>query len=172
MAVSFYPLLMPKDNVTDIPLTPSQRALLGLDPYVVLPDTPATQCITPPRYPRSSTPRSGSPASRASNSTRSPLSLNGSPSLGPDGSESPFSASASGIWQKSMGGSRDSLRRNSFGSPSSRSIGVNGKDVTVLGTPSTPSPSAGRGASVGLNNRWLYERGRIAPGSRGPKIYS
>jgi nucleoporin POM34 len=163
---------MQKDDITDIPLTPSQRALLGLDPNAAPPDTPTTQCHTPPRYPRSSTPRSSSPASRGSNSTRSPLSRNASPLLGGDGSESPFSASASSIWQKSVGGSRDSLRRNSFGSPSPRGIGANGNQVNVLGTPGTPSPLAGKGASVGLNSKWLYERGRIAPGSRGPKIFS
>ena len=171
IAVSFYPLWMPKDDVTDIPLTPSQRALLGLDPHAGPSHTPVNQCITPPRYPRSSTPRSGSPASRGSNSTRSPLSLNGSPLFGPDGSGSPYLAPASSIWQQSMGGSRDSFRRNSFGSPSPRSIGTNGKDATGSGASQTPSPSTGRGVSVGLNNKWLYERGRITPGSRGPKIY-
>jgi nucleoporin POM34 len=171
IAVSFYPLLMPMDNLTDIPLTPSQRALLGLDPNATPLDTPATQCVTPPRYPRSSTSRSGSPASRGSNSTRSPLSHSASPSLGGDGSESLFSASASTIWQKSVGGPRDSLRRNSFGSPSPRSIGMKSNDVSVLAAPSTPSPVPGKGASIGLNNKWLYERRRVAPGSRGPKIY-
>lgn len=164
--------MKPKDDVTDIPLTPSQRALLGLDPFAGPSDSPVNQCITPPRYPRSLTPRSGSPASRGSNSTRSPLSRNGSPLFGPDGSESPFSASASSLWQKSVGGSRDSLRRNSFGSSSPRSIVPHGKDATVLSTSNSPSPLAGKGVSVGLNNRWLYERGRVTPGSRGPKIYS
>ena len=163
--------MKPKDNITDIPLTPSQRALLGLDPHAALPDTPASECITPPRYPRMSTPRSGSPASRGSNSTLSPSSRNGSPSFGWDGSESPFSASASGIWQKSVGGSRDSLRRHSFGSPSPLSTGMNSKDVAAAVTPNTPSPIGGRSPSVVLNNRWLYNRGRVAPGSRGPKIY-
>lgn len=171
MAVSCYPLVKPKDNITDIPLTPSQRALLGLDPLSGPPDTPASECITPPRYPRMSTPRSGSPASRGSNSTRSHSSRNGSPSLGGDGGESPFSASASSIWQKSVGGSRDSLRRNSFGSPSPHNAGVNSKDITAAVTPKTPSPLGGRSPSVVLNNRWLYNRGRVAPGSRGPKIY-
>lgn len=168
MAVSCYPLVKPKDNITDIPLTPSQRALLGLDPYAAPLDTPLSECITPPRYPRMSTPRSASPASRGSNSTRSASSLNVSPSFGREGSESPFSASASSIWQKSVGGSRDSLRRSSFGSPS---LGVNSMDLTAAVTPSTPSPVGGRSPSVPLNNRWLYNRGRVAPGSRGPKIY-
>lgn len=163
--------MKPKDNLTDIPLTPSQRALLGLDPYAASLDTPASECITPPRYPRMSTPRSGSPASRGSNSTHSPLSRNGSPSLGGDGGESPFSASASSIWQKSVGVPRDSWRRHSFGSPSPLTTGVNSKDVVAAVTPSTPSPLGGRSPSVILNNRWLYNRGRVAPGSRGPKIY-
>ena len=163
--------MKPKDNITDIPLTPSQRALLGLDPYAAPRDTPASECITPPRYPRISSPRSGSPASRGSNSTHSPSSRNGSPSLGWDGGESPFSASASSIWQKSVGGPRDSLRRHSFGSPSPLSAGVNSKDIAAATVPATPSPLGGRSPSVVLNSRWMYNRGRVAPGSRGPKIY-
>lgn len=171
MAVSCYPLVKPKDNITDIPLTPSQRALLGLDPYAARLDAPASECITPPRYPRMSSPRSGSPASRGSNSTRSPSSRNDSQSLGRDGGESPFSASASSIWQKCVGGSRDSLRRHSFGSPSPLSVAVNSKDIVAAAAPGTPSPLGGRSPSVVLNNRWLYNRGKVALGSRGPKIY-
>ena len=82
--------------------------------------------------------------------------------------ESPFSPSASPLWQKTLGGGgsggRDSLRRHSYGSPSPLGPGVGIKDGSVFGVPGTPSPSTGRGASVGLNNRWLYERGRASPG--------
>lgn len=74
------------------------------------------------------------------------------------------------MWQKAVEGSRDSMRRHSYGSPSPLRSGLGGRDMSLLGTPSTPSPPVGRGASVGLNNKWLYERGRANPGHRG--IYS
>lgn len=172
IAVSCYPLVMKKDNLTDIDLTPSQRALLGLDPNAAPIATPATQYITPPRYPRSSTPRNDSPGSRSGSNMASPTSQQESPSLAQQGSGSPFSAPAISMWQKAIGGSRDTGRRHSYGSPSPLGFGRSGKDASVLGAPSTPSPSIGRGSSVGLNNRWLYERGRISPGSRRPKIYA
>lgn len=172
IAVSCFPLAMKKDNLTDIDLTPSQRALLGLDPNAAPPATPATQYITPPRYPRSSTPRSESPGSWSGSNADSPISRLGSPSLGRQGSESPFLPSAIPMWQKAVGGSRDTGRRHSYGSPSPLGLGRGGKDTSVLGVPSTPSPSTGRGSSVGLNNKWLYERGRVSPGSRMPKIYT
>lgn len=172
IAVSCYPLVMKKDNLTDIDLTPSQRALLGLDPNAGPPATPATQYITPPRYPRSSTPQNDSPGSWSGSNADSPLSRQGSPSLGRQGSESPFSPSAIPMWQKAVGGTRDTGRRHSYGSPSPLGLGRGGKDSSVLGVPSTPSPPTGRGSSVGLNNRWLYERGRVSPGSRMPKIYA
>ncbi|KAI2994603.1 hypothetical protein CBS147346_10347 [Aspergillus niger] len=38
--IALYPLFRPKDNFSDIPLTPTQRSLLGLDPS-------ATQSLTP-----------------------------------------------------------------------------------------------------------------------------
>lgn len=163
---------MKEDNLTDIDLTPSQRALLGLDPNAAPPATPATQYITPPRYPRSSTPRNDSSGSWRGSNADSPISRQGSPSLGRQGSESPFSPSPIPMWQKAIGGSRDMVRRHSYGSPSPLGLGRGGKDASVLGVPSTPSPSTGRGSSVVLNNRWLYERGRVSPGSRMPKIYA
>lgn len=173
IAVACYPLVMKKDNLTDIDLTPSQRALLGLDPNAAPPATSATQYITPPRFPRSATPRNNSPGSWSGSNVDSPISRQGSPSLSLQGSESSFSSSAVPMWQKAVGGSRDIGRRHSYGSPSPLGFGHGGKDTSILGVPSTPSPSAGKGASVGLNNRWLYERrGRLSPGSRMPKIYS
>lgn len=174
IVVSCYPLVMKKDNLTDIDLTPSQRALLGLDPNAAPLATPATQYITPPRYPRSSTPRNDSPGGWSGSNVDSTISRQESPLLAQQGSESPFSPPAIPMWQKAVGGSRDTGRRHSYGSPSPLGIGLGrgGKDASVLGAPSTPSPSIGRGSSVGLNNRWLYERGRISPGSRMPKIYA
>lgn len=171
IAVACYPLMMKKDNLTDIDLTPSQRALLGLDPNATPPATPATQYITPPRFPRSSTPRNDSPGSWSGSNADSSLSPQGSPSLGRQGSESPFSPAPLPMWQKAIGGSRNTGRSHSYGSLSPLGFGRSGKEVSVLGVPSTPSPSTGRGSSVALNNRWLYERGRVSPGSRMPKIY-
>lgn len=165
--MALLPLVRGKDNLVDIALTPSQRALLGLDPNATPPMTPGTQYVTPPRYPRSSTPRNGTPGSRSSSAANSPLSQKGSPSFGKLGSESPFTPSASPLWQKAVGGFRDSGRRHSYGSPSPLGQSMSGKEMSALGAPNTPTPSTGRGASVALNSRWLYERGRGSPGSRG-----
>ena len=165
--VSFAPLMRKKDDVTDIALTPSQRALLGLDPRATPPATPTTQYITPPRYSHSSTSRNGSQASRRSSNADSPVSQKGSPSIKVKSKELQFSPAAGTIWHKSPEGPRDDLRRNSYGSPSPLGSGFVGKDSSFLGFPSTPSPSTGRGASVGLNNKWLYERGRVSSGNRG-----
>lgn len=163
---------MKKDNLTDIALTPSQRALLGLDPNATPPVTPTTRYITPPRYARTSTPRTHSPGSRAGSNSVSPISWKPSPSPGPPGSGSLFSSPTIPALQKSFGESRDATRRHSYGSPSPLGLGRGWKDVSVLGAPSTPSPSAGKGSSVVVNSRWLYERGKLTPGSRMPKIYA
>lgn len=173
IAMSFSPFFMKKDDFTDIPLTPSQRALMGLDPNVTSPVTLTAQYITPPRYPRSSTPRTGSPGSQGTSSgTKSLTSRKGSPLLGPQGGESPFSPSPSPLWQKAVGGSRDALRKSSYSSPSPLGHGIDGKEASIFGLPSTPSPTIGKAAGVGLSNKWLYERGRVSPGSRLPRIFS
>lgn len=160
-----------KDDVSDVLLTPTQRGLLGLDPNANPPPsiTPGTQYITPPRYSRSPTPRNSSPASRASSNADSLGSRKGSPLTGRQGSDSPFSPSPSPMWHKAVGGGRDSPRRSSYGSPSPLGP-INGKDLSILGVPNTPSPPTGRGSSVGLNSKWLYERGRSSPSSR--SLYS
>lgn len=145
-----------KDDLVDIPLTPSQRSLLGLDPQATPSTTPDTQYVTPPRYPRSSTPRSGTPGSRGSSPAASPLSRNGSPSI-------PQSPSVNALRQKTIASSKEP-RRYSYGMPSPLGQG-SGNDISVFVPPSTPSPS-GRGAGVPLNSRWLYERGRTSSGSR------
>lgn len=165
------PIMRTKDNLTDIPLTPTQRAALGLDPNAAapLPNTPVSPYITPPRYSRSPTPRKSSPGSRSRSPAGSPGSRIESPLLKRQGSDSPFSPSHSPLWQKAVGGSRDSPRQRSYGSPSPLGPGT-GKDVSILGAPSTPSPSTGRGTSVGLNSKWLYERGRASPTNR--NLYS
>lgn len=129
------------------------------------------QWITPPRYTRS---RSGTPQSPAS-SLRAQVS--GSPSSGSlfggtpqrEGSGSPFSP---GSYSPSSltplrsgaggGGERRRLSYNARSSP----LGVGEFDAGTTGFPSggegtstgTPSRKGNR-ASVGLNNKWLYEKG-------------
>ncbi|MCJ1247949.1 hypothetical protein MMC30_005164 [Trapelia coarctata] len=178
---AFSPLILHKDEFTDIPLTPSQRSLLGLDPDATPPATPGTTYITPPRYPRSATPTRGTPGSRSSSAAGSPVSRKGSPigTTGGQGSGEGYSPAGSPLWQKAVG-SRES-RRHSYGLSSPLGMGgagtggpgkdLFGKDMSVYSVPSTPSPTGGRGAaSVPLNSRWLYERGRSLSGSR--SIYS
>jgi len=164
ISIAVLPLFKKQDDLADIPLTPTQRALLGLDPNATPPLTPGTQYITPPRYPRSPTPRNISPASRSVSSRGTPQSRKGSPALGGD------SPSASPLWQKIMGHGKDTSRRYSYGSPSPLGPGLGGNERSVLGAPNTPSPTAGRGATVGLNSKWLYEKGRRSSG--GWSVYS
>lgn len=164
------PLYINKDELTDIPLTPTQRSLLGLDPNATPPLTPGTQYITPPRYPRSPTPRNISPAPRSTSIYSTPITQ--TPSFGRESSDSPTaSLAASPLWQKSLAKTRDTARRSSYGSPSPLGPGYAGGS-SILGAPHTPSPTAGRGATVGLNNKWLYQKGRSASGSRYPSMYS
>jgi len=164
IAYASSPLIREKDNLTDIPLTPSQRSLLGLDPNATPPALPGTQYVTPSRYQRSLTPRSGSPGGRRT-SMESPLSRKegainrrqGSGSYSP-------SPTASPIWQRTISG-RESRRMSNGGYSNALAAANLAKDESVF-APSTPSPS-GRAASVGLNSRWLYERGRSSFGSSG-----
>ncbi len=65
------PYISKKDEIPDIPLTPSQRSLLGLKPSAQASPSPAVSAgsfVTPPRYRRSSGSFSGS-ASSAQNGT-------------------------------------------------------------------------------------------------------
>ncbi|KAJ6155749.1 hypothetical protein N7470_006315 [Penicillium chermesinum] len=166
--VAFYPLLRRKDDLADIPLTPTQRALLGLDPDTTPPLTPSSSYVTPPRY-RASTSRKASPASRSS----SPL--NSTPSFSDRrvSSGPTFSPLTSPLLHKAVanGGGREpgreSGRRQSIGStsPLARS---NSFGESSIG-PSTPSPLSGKGkrTSLGLSNKWLYERSRRLSTSNG-----
>lgn len=127
---SLYNLLRPVDEFTDIPLTPEQRKLLGLNP-----DTPLSHVategsiVTPPRYTKNapSSSRTGSPVSfNTSVSSPSPPQSRKTTATPPPMTSSPLR----------MGGVVD--RRSSFGSP---------------------SPAAARvGSSVVPNNKWLYEK--------------
>lgn len=157
--VALYPLFRPKDDLSDIPLTPSQRALLGLDPTVTPPATPGTQYITPPRYRLSSASRQASPASRGT----SPLPASGPLSSGRRASMgASFSPSASPLFQKAVtSGNRESVRRQSFGSPSPLSSSSPFRDSlssSIGRGPASPSPVGSKRSSLGLSNKWLYEK--------------
>lgn len=152
------------DDLSDIPLTPSQRALLGLPPSST-PMTAGSTYITPPRYQRN-TPRSAS-GSRGTPRSRSPASNVGmrSSSAGWEReSHSPFSPTASPLLQKAVGGGL--TRRLSYGSQSPLSGGMLLESSSGSMTPATPTPVGGKVSSVPLSSRWLYERGRGSPSAR------
>ncbi|KAK1057807.1 hypothetical protein LTR74_013879 [Friedmanniomyces endolithicus] len=155
---AFTPLLKPRDNCDDVPLTPSQRQLLGLPP-MSRPATPQEQqqYVTPPRYSRSATPQSNTSSLRAQGSG-SPLngrplesstsqlrqrSVSGSPGLGP----SPLT------YGLKSGGRRTSFQSSPLSTP----------EFDAAGSIGTPTKSGK--ASVGLNSKWLYEKGRGSPRS-------
>ena len=159
--VAFWPLLRTPDDLSDIPLTPAQRKLLGLPP-TSKPPTPGSQYSTPPRVARTPTP-SGSPANKIGSFSNSPLS--GSPKSG-SVKGSPYSPAQSPFLQKAVGGAGfDGSRRHSYGSSSPLGPTGSRANVTLPEMPSTPTPLAGKGASIGLNNRWLYEKGRRNSGN-------
>ncbi|EEQ28973.1 hypothetical protein McanCB56680_007300 [Microsporum canis] len=155
IAMTLYPIYRAPDQVSDIPLTPSQRALLGLDPNSTPPATPGAEYITPPRYRVSSSSRRRSSGSWGS----SPFSATeDSPSRNhPD--SPPFSPSGSPLFQKGFrSGGRERGRRNSFGSPSPlgrTSIGA--RDGSSLRAPSSPTPF-GKVSSPVMTQKWLFER--------------
>jgi len=153
---AIYPLLGPKDDLADIPLTPSQRSLLGLDPSL-RPASPAIgNYVTPPRYARSITPSSN-------RSTGSPFS--GRSSVGSAVGNAPYSPSASPLLHKAIGQNR----RQSIGASASTGYAkaMNETSLALGANLNTQSPGgggSGRGnASLGLNNKWLFEKGRGSP---------
>ncbi|KND93541.1 Meiotically up-regulated protein [Tolypocladium ophioglossoides CBS 100239] len=157
------PLVRAKDDLSDIPLTATQRKLLGLPPSSA-PPTPDAKYSTPPRYSR--TPSiAGSVGSRGSYNS-SPLSGRGSPaphgSVG--GSPSPYSPVGSPMFQKSLSGLVNG-RRSSFGSTSPFGASSSANLFSDSASPSSPSPSGGKRTSVGLNSKSLYEKGRRSSGS-------
>lgn len=162
--IALYPLFRPKDDLSDIPLTPTQRSLLGLDPSVTPPATPGTSYVTPPRYRLS---RSASPASRSV----SPLSTSASNSGQRASGGASFSPSNSPLLYKAVSnGNRDAGRRQSFGSssPLGRSSPFRESFKESSLGPTSPSPTPGnKRASIGVSNRWLYERSRRLSATNG-----
>lgn len=167
--LALYPLYRPKDDFSDIPLTPTQRALLGMDPTATPPATPGTTYLTPPRY-RMSTSHKASPASRQT----SPMSATPTFSERRVSSGPSFSPASSPLFHKAVanGGRDTSGRRQSFGSssPLGRSNSFGESTMSSLSSigPGTPSPLGGKRASLGVSNRWLYERSRRLSTSNGP----
>jgi nucleoporin POM34 len=154
IVIAFLPLVRRyyPDDIADIPLTPSQRASMGLKTDVHAPPTPGSayaspSFVTPPRYQRS-TPRSNS-FSNQDLGSHSPLNGSPRPNLGRSTSNSPFNLSGSATKRLSY---NSSMSSSLFGDSSSSA------------TPGTPTPSTGK-ASVGLNNKWLYEKRRDSPKS-------
>lgn len=161
IAFALLPLVRPQDDLSDIPLTPAQRKLLGLPPSS-RPATPNSAYSTPPRYSRTPS-LAGSPASIKSYAS-SPLSAVASPASGqyssPRFGTSPSKLNApqyspstvSPLLHKAVGGG----------------VGLGastGSSVFGDGGPATPTPTAGKRSSVSLNNKWLYEKGRRNSGN-------
>ncbi|KAF3358018.1 hypothetical protein VdG1_05683 [Verticillium dahliae VDG1] len=145
------PLFRTTDDLSDIPLSAAQRQQLGLPPGPKV-ATPDAVFSTPPRYSRTPS-LAGSPASNRSYAS-SPLSGRGSPAFGGNLNGSSFSPASS---PSKFAGGLNENRRSSFGSPSPLpSSGSSG----LFADPTSPSPSTSKRTSVGLNNKWLYERGR------------
>jgi nucleoporin POM34 len=166
--MAFMPLIRrwTPDDIADIPLTPSQRQAMNLDPNVLPPRTPGSvyespNYVTPPRY-QKSTPRGsfGTPGER-----HSPLSGSPRASMAKSTSNSPFSPNTgSPLFQKAVGGG-STTKRLSFdnrGSPLGNSSLFG--ESSSSGLPGTPTPGGGK-ASVGLNSKWLYEKRRDSPRS-------
>lgn len=160
--IAMYPLVRPKDNLSDIPLTPTQRKLLGLDPSAALPLTPGTTYVTPPRY-RLSSSRQASPAGRSGSSLSESAGMSGR-RASRNGS---FSPSSSPLVQKAFPhGASQTSRRPSFGTPSPLGSRSSPFGESSMG-PATPTPAGGKRASIGLSNKWLYERSRRLSASNG-----
>ncbi|RYO80634.1 hypothetical protein DL764_009871 [Monosporascus ibericus] len=181
IGANLFPLVRPQDDLSDIPLTPGQRRLLGLPPPSK-PPTPGSVYSTPPRFSR--TPSVGSAGSRRSFSG-SPVSNRASPANGNGGSLGGslggLGSPSSPLLQKAMNGARRSSI-GSLGSPSfNASLGAsfNGSlgasfNSSVFGgdIPSSPSPATGKRSSISLNNKWLYEKGRERRSSGSARLFA
>lgn len=180
------PLVRSKDDLSDIPLTTAQRKLLGLEPSTAQP-TPDSAYSTPPRYNRTPSitssvgkPGPTSPDFSASGSPDSLSTLNGSP-------YSPAVSAASPLLQKvlrassygpqnsfkSSYGPQSPLTASAYGSQSPLDASTSSFNLSTGSSifsepPPTPSPiggpMGGKRISVGLNNKWLYDRSRRGSG--------
>ncbi|ROW06231.1 hypothetical protein VMCG_04673 [Cytospora schulzeri] len=165
------PLVRSKDDLSDIPLTSAQRQLLGLSPSTA-PTTADSAYSTPPRYSRtpSMTGSVGKPSPASS-----PVSTNDSSGFAPRFNGSLYSPAASPLLQKALRtssyGSQNPFNISAYGiqSPldaSTSSFNLSTGSSVFSEPPPTPSPIGGGGKriSVGLNNKWLYDRSRRTSG--------
>jgi nucleoporin POM34 len=195
IAVASLPLLRGPDNCNDIPLTPGQRKLLGLRPsdqpatpgseYITPPRYAANAASRSGSGGlgrsgsgrRAASPYGGSPTPGPGKDSQSPL---GMMQAGPR-SPSPYTPTGSPYLRNTL---KDSAhRRHSFDKsqsfdksfestavPFSRSnaLAMEASLMSGLGNsvPGTPTPgSGGKVPSVGITNKWLYDRN--SPGRRG-----
>ncbi|KAG8666294.1 hypothetical protein FPOAC2_11400 [Fusarium poae] len=158
IGIACLPLIRPKDDLSDIPLTSAQRQLLGLDPSSTAP-TPDTKFSTPPRYSR--TPSIGGSVGSRGSYNSSPLSGRGSPLVQGSPLGSPLFQKSTNSFGSSFGNSFNG-RRSSFGSTSPFAAS---SSSNVFSDPTSPSTPGGKRTSVGLNSKWLYEKGRRPSGS-------
>ncbi|KAH9882671.1 hypothetical protein J1614_000907 [Plenodomus biglobosus] len=165
IVANFWPLIRRyrPDDIADIPLTPSQRAALGLKANVPLAQTSGSafaspNYVTPPRYARS-TPRSSSFSSQDHSGSPFAKSNSGSPFSPAQGSMG--ISTSSPLFQRAMGSSANKRASYSGGGADLGSSLFSGSESSG---PGTPTPVVGK-ASVGLNNKWLYEKRRDSPRS-------
>ncbi|KAF2483679.1 nuclear pore complex component-domain-containing protein [Neohortaea acidophila] len=158
ITLSLAPLFRTPDACEDIPLSPTQRKLFGLPP-LSRPATPQEkeQWVTPPRYARSA---SGTPLSATSSLqpevSGSPLDFSGRKSSFPN---SPAFRSPSGSPASAMGTRHGSGERRRLSYTATRSSPLSVSEFDAAGSVNTPTKTNHR-ASVGLNNKWLYEKGK------------
>ncbi|CCC12455.1 hypothetical protein SMACR_06536 [Sordaria macrospora] len=180
IVVALLPLFRPADDLSDIPLTPSQRKLLGL-PSITKATPGGPSISTPPKYSRTPS-MAGMPASmKTGGSAALSAANNGSP--GRTLNAQPYSPSpVSPLFQKAMQGNRQSAvnvpsplgastaGNNPFLSSISSSAFGSSTGSSVFGGegPATPTPASGKRSnvsSVALTNKWLFEKGRRSPSS-------
>ncbi|KAK3499849.1 nuclear pore complex component-domain-containing protein [Neurospora hispaniola] len=171
IVIALLPLFRPADDFADIPLTPSQRKLLGLPPIAKA--TPgATAISTPPKYSRTPS-MAGTPASMKTGGSALSMAKNGSSEIT---LSEPYSPSpVSPLFQKVMQGNKQftvnafsplgaSTMSNPFGSSISSSAFGSSTGSSVFGEgPATPTPASGKRSnvsSVALTNKWLFEKRR------------
>lgn len=185
--VACLPLIRRKDDLSDIPLTPAQRKLLNLPPSSK-PATPDTVYSTPPRYSRTpSIPNSTGKIGGSSNNNNYETALTGADrydldsfgktSYGSSVGSSSYggsinSTTASPLLQRGMAFGRQqpnpfkalqSIPTSSLSPATARLLNQSTTSFASSifnGAPGTPSPAGGKAISVGLNNKWLYERSR------------
>ena len=210
------PYISQKDTIIDIPLTPSQRALLGLPPSTSKPATPLSTTsspnagtsgyITPPRYQRQfSGSNSSTPSSQpnfsvdrrsiSANYSSSPMSTSrytlgfspspSAPQTQPQfrrtASGSPFSPTASPLFQKAIRHQHNTSQDLDFSVSGRTSVVESAFGKSSLG--SSSGLGLGRSQSVkergarqeegkaspiaqkGVNYKWLYDKGFTGVGT-------